>query len=144
MNYNPILRLNVLHRKDKLVDIFAFHPQWPYVFDRSVRTTNTPLINFIRRKFPRVLNEFRHAPSCYEKNGSPSWYQQFFYAYGLTKQEYLLLKMSFTFEERLVHTRTRNGKPVKIGDYMRQLSPTAECSARWSDPTYKPSPLRTT
>jgi hypothetical protein len=137
------IKLNVIHRKDGLYDLFTYQPDSGWTdYCKAVRARNKELVNYIRGKYPRVLNEFRNMPFCFDKEGLPYRFLNAFAAYGLTKQQYLMIKLSLQYDENVYHNRTRSGKPVKWQTYHRGVNPTPKCVKRWEDPKYKPNPVK--
>lgn len=138
--------VQVFHRKDGLINLYLWHPLDRWTGYKKYRDRNRPFINWIRKQFPTTLNEFRSVPRYWDPEcGYGSSADGHYCVYGLTKTEYMRLKLSWTYKEKILHNKTRKGKPVKKGNFFGAgywARPTSECSERFSRPDFKQKPLK--
>jgi hypothetical protein len=143
-------KVRVLVRKDGLINLYINHPSYLYSPSyKDSRNSNKDFINHLRKQFPEVRNEFRDVPVRWYEDGSYGWCDRHFCAYGLTKSQYVMLKLSWTYKEVKVHSRTRKGLPPKtsVDTYFDPTffgKPTGDCEKRFSKPGFKQKPLRIT
>ena len=139
-------KMRILYRDDGLINLYVIHPIF-YTSDVNKETCekNRHLINWIRGKFPSVPNEIRGVPMYfYDINGT--WKQDTVCVYGLTKQQYMMLKLSWNFVETILTTEFKLQPGQTYTDvYVPKIyiTPSHVCSTRWAKPGYKPSPLKT-
>lgn len=136
--------VRIFVRKDGLINLYIRHPSyvWPENYKKQ-RDSNKTFINHLRKAFPEIRNEFRKVPVEWYADGTYSWTDRHFCAYGLTKAQYSLLKLSWTYEEIKVHNNLRNYKPRNYFNPSFFGVPTKKCEERFSKPGYNQKPLRT-
>lgn len=140
--------VRVFIRDDGLVNLYVCHSAFNYPSKHKIdRDSNKVFINYLRKHFPEVRNEFRSVPMSWYSNGSYSWIDRHFCAYGLTKSQYMLLKLVLTFKEIKVRywailDNTKDSDMKNYFDPSYYGTPTVVCENRFSDPTFKQKSLR--
>jgi len=136
--------LRVYRRRDRLINLYIFHPVgYSGSTYREYANQNRTFVNWVRKAFPKVQNEVRKLPQAYYGTVQ-SWIDQdVFCFYGLTKKEYMMLKLTWTFREFKLTGRKpklNKGSISYIGERYRK--PSHNCVVRFSKPGYKPKPLK--
>lgn len=137
--------IRVLHRDDGLINFYIFHPAgYTWGEYRTYANQNRALVNSIRAQCPQVMNEMRQIPTYYyDKHGIAR--DSHFCFYGLTKAQYMMIKLSWTFKEiqlTNVFKEDPSGQPVTNYVASFYIKPSFECDQRFSKPGYKPKPLK--
>lgn len=139
-------QLRVLQRKDGLINLYLYHPLDTWSYYKATRDRNKPFINWIRKRFPEALNEFRKIPRTWNLElDYPEGMNDHFCVYGLTKQEYVMVKLSWAYKAEILHSKRRAGKPVKKGKFMGSGwydKPTSLCVERFAREGFKQKPLK--
>lgn len=136
--------LRVYYGRGGKVNLYIYHPIgfcWGNYKEKA--NQNRHLVNWVRKMWPHILNEVREIPSGYDQYGGCYGRDPVFCFYGLTKKEYMMLKLGWNFKEfRMNGSKPRGGK--RRIDYVAPYyqKPTGECKARFAKAGYKPKPLR--
>jgi hypothetical protein len=137
------MRVRIFTRTDGLINLYIRHPSYIYSpAYKKQRDSNKTIINHIRKVFPEVRNEFREVPVQWYTDGTYGWTDRHFCAYGLTKAQYALLKLSWTFVEIKVSDKRSEIIPRDYFDITMFGNPTTKCEERFSKPGFKQKPLR--
>lgn len=140
--------LRVLHRDDGMVNFYIYHPMNAWGDYRTHANKNRQLVNWLRVNNPQVPNEVRQMSSYHYDCGGyvvGAWSEPHFCFYSLSKAQYMLVKLTWTFNE--IKTQTvvpalEPGTSTNIYIPSNYVQPTNECKVRFEKPGYKPKPLR--
>jgi hypothetical protein len=136
--------IRVYYGRNRKLNLYIYHPMYYTWGDtRKAANQNRVLVNWVRKTFPHIANEVREIPTAYDKYGSCYGRDHVFCFYGLTKQEYMMLKLSWTFREFRMSGRKPTSHTRRI-DYVSPYhrKPSLECQKRFEKPGYKPKPLK--
>jgi len=137
--------IRVLHRADGLINFYIFHPAgYTWGEYRTYANQNRALVNSIRSQCPEVMNEMRQVPTYYyDIHGNAR--DNHFCFYGLTKAQYMMIKLSWTFKEIKLKAKFKpNANGEVVNDYVAKayVQPSEECRLRFAKPGYKPKALK--
>lgn len=136
--------LRVYYGRGGKVNLYIYHPiGYTWGDYKTKANQNRHLVNWVRKNMPHIPNEVRDIPSSYDKYGGCWGRDHVFCFYGLTKQEYMMLKLSWTFKEFRMNGRAPRRNERRI-DYVAPYyqKPTSDCKQRFAKPGYKPTPLK--
>lgn len=133
--------LKVLHCTDGTINLYIRHDVTSWGEGKIIADKTRHLVNHIRKTFPKIPNEVRRLPSHYYEK-QPRWSIDNFCFYGLTKSEFMMLKLAWTFKERLMSTKMSRKHTDEHFLDKAYRTPSGECKRRFAREGYRQSLLK--